>query len=61
MKHHYIVSAIMNGDFLCPMGAVCEEEELKAILKRQGVKRFKVKMIDAEPVEAWEEGDWQEV
>jgi hypothetical protein len=61
MKHHYVVQAIMRHwtqEFLCPMGAVCTIEELNAILRHKGVKSFKIKSIDGEPVEGWENTEW---
>lgn len=60
-KHHYIVSAIIAvhpNECMCPMGAVCEEGELNGILKNQGVRRYKMKSVDDEPIAGWEEKDW---
>ena len=61
MKHHYTVQAIMrhwSQDFLCPMGAVCEKEELPAVLKHKGVKSYKIKSVDEEFFADWEKSDW---
>ena len=60
-KQHYIVQAIMAvhpNDCLCPVGAVCAEDELNGILKSHGVKGYKIKSIDDEPVTDWENKDW---
>ena len=61
MKKHYVVQAIMKHwkyEFQCPMGAFCTEEELGAILKGKGVKSYKVKTVDDEPVAGWEKTEW---
>ena len=61
MKHHYIVLAVMWHDYLCTVGAVCAKDELNDFLKGHGVKKFKMKVVDDEPVVAWEESDWTPV
>ncbi len=61
MKHHYQVSAIMTYNARCPMGTVCEEENLKAILAHQGAKQYKITHIDRQPVYGWEASDWLSV
>jgi hypothetical protein len=61
MKHHYIVRAVIrqNGqEFLCPLGAVCQEEELGNELKRHDVMRYKIKSVDDEHVADWENTEW---
>lgn len=61
MKHHYIVQAIMrhwSQEFLCPMGAVCTLDNLGFELKRKGVKSYKIKSIDGEPIADWDQSDW---
>ena len=61
MKRHYVVQAIMrhwSQDFQCSMGAVCALEELGTVLKHKGVRRYKIKSIDGEPVINWDNADW---
>ena len=48
----------MRDNYLCPIGAICTEEELGAYLRSQGAKGYKIKTIDNEPVAGWEDGDW---
>ena len=61
MKHHYIVIAIMRHDEVCPMGAICAEEELSGVLRSRGVKRYKLKILDDELIPEWDKADWQPV
>ena len=61
MKHHYIVVSVMRHDYLCRMGAICASGELDEFLKPHGVKRYKVMIIDDEPVADWESSDWVEI
>ena len=64
MKHHYVVRAIIrqNGqEFLCPLGAVCPEEELGNELRRQNVKSYKIKSVDSERIADWEDAEWIQV
>lgn len=61
MKHHYIVEAVMlywGTEFLCPMGAVCTRGELGGTLKHLGVKSYKIKAVDWDPVAGWENTEW---
>jgi len=61
MKHHYVVQAIMrhwSQDFQSSMGAVCTLEELSVVLKHKGVRSYKIKKIDEDPVADWEKSDW---
>jgi len=51
----------MWHDYLCTVGAVCAKDELNDFLKGHGVKKFKMKVVDDEPVVAWEESDWTPV
>ena len=62
MRHHYIVQAVIrqNGqEFLCPLGAICEKEDLGKELIRHRVNRYKIKSVDDEPVADWESTEWQ--
>ena len=61
MKRHYIVQALLrqnDQEFLCPIGAVCTQEELNGILRRQSAISYKIKSIDGEPVVGWEDTGW---
>ena len=61
MKRHYVVQAIMsdwNSQFQCPMGAVCELDELGDILKKKAVSKYKLKSIDGDLVQNWKDTDW---
>lgn len=60
MKRHYVVQAIMfdwNSEFQCPMGAVCELDELSAILKDKAVTSYKIKSVDGEPIPNWKDSE----
>jgi hypothetical protein len=58
MKHHYTILAEMRYNALCPMGALCSEDELNDILKQRDVRNYKIKMIDRDPIPDWEKADW---
>ena len=61
MKQHFVTQAIMAmypKDCLCPIGAVCEKNELDTVLKGQGVKGYKLKSVDGEAIADWEKKDW---
>ena len=64
MEHHYILYTTMRvrgHEFLCPFGAICAKEGLNDILKRADVIRYKIKLIDDDPVADWEKSEWTPV
>ena len=64
MEHHYILQAAMlvrGARFLCPLGAVCTEEDLNDNLKRAQVFKYKIKQIDDDPIADWEKSEWKPV
>lgn len=64
MQHHYILQAtirIRDNEFLCPIGALCEEEELNAKMKHAKVVRYRIKKIDDDLIPGWDAADWTPV
>lgn len=64
MEHHYILQSAMlvrGAEFLCPLGAVCPEEELNDVLKRAQVFKYRIKKIDGDPIPDWESAEWTPV
>jgi hypothetical protein len=52
---------IRGSEFLCPVGAVCPEEELTETLKHAKVIKYRIKKIDDDPIPDWENAGWTSI
>ena len=64
MERHYILQTTMrlrDNEFMSPLGLVCTEDELNEMLKHAHVVSYRIKQIDDDPVENWQDSKWVSV